>query len=35
MLWGTFGAVHILSLLLAAGMIVGLYFILKVKSLRT
>ena len=35
MLWGTFGAVHILSLLLAAGMIVGLYFILKGKSLRT
>lgn len=35
MLWGTFGLTHILSLLLAAGIIVGLYFILKGKSPRT
>lgn len=35
MTWGTFTPVHILSLLLAAGAIVGLYFILKNKSRRT
>ncbi|MBE6595460.1 MAG: hypothetical protein E7644_06645 [Ruminococcaceae bacterium] len=35
MLWGTFGLTHILSLLLAAGIIIGLYFILKGKSPRT
>ena len=29
MLWGTFGIVHVSSLLLAAGIIVGLYFILR------
>ncbi len=32
MLWGSFGATHILSLLFAAGMNVGLYFLLKRKS---
>ena len=32
MKWGTFGTVHIASLLFAAGMIVALYFILKNKS---
>ena len=32
MTWGTFGIVHIASLLFAAGMIVGLYFLLKNKS---
>ncbi len=26
MLWGTFSAVHIVTLFLAAGIIVGLYF---------
>ena len=29
MLWGSFGVVHILSLLLAAGIIVGLFFALR------
>lgn len=29
MVWGTFGAVHIASLVLSAGMIAGLYFILR------
>jgi len=32
MIWGTFGAVHIASLIIAAGIIVGLYFLLKNKS---
>ena len=27
MLWGSFGIVHILSLLIGAGIIIGLYFI--------
>ncbi len=29
MLWGSFGAVHILSLLLGAGIIIGLYYLLR------
>lgn len=29
MLWGSFGAVHILSLLIGAGIIIGLYFLLR------
>lgn len=29
MIWGSFGAVHILSLLLGGGLIVGLYFLLR------
>lgn len=29
MVWGSFGAVHIVSLLLGAGLIVGLYFLLR------
>ncbi len=29
MVWGSFGAVHIASLLLGAGMIIGLYFLLR------
>lgn len=29
MVWGSFGTIHILSLLLGAGMIVGLYFLLR------
>ena len=32
MLWGSFGVVHLLSLLLAAGIIVGLYFALRKAS---
>lgn len=32
MTWGTFGVIHITTLVLAAGMIVGLYFLLKNKS---
>ena len=32
MLWGSFGIVHIVTLLIAAGMNVGLYFLLKNKS---
>ena len=32
MLWGTFGAVHIVSLLISAAIIVGLYFLLKNRS---
>ncbi len=32
MIWGTFGPVHFLSLIAAAGMLVGLYFILKLCS---
>ena len=35
MLWGSFGAVHILSLLLGAGIIVGLYFLLRRFSAKT
>lgn len=35
MLWGSFGAVHILSLLLGAGMIIGLYFLLRRFSAKT
>jgi uncharacterized membrane protein YwaF len=34
MKWGTFGPVHILSLLVGAGLLVGLYFILKNRSQR-
>lgn len=34
MLWGSFGAVHMASLLLGAGMIVGLYFLLRRFSVR-
>ena len=34
MLWGSFGIVHILSLLLSAGIIVGLYFALRKASER-
>lgn len=34
MVWGSFGAVHILSLLLGAGLIVGLYFLLRLFSQR-
>jgi uncharacterized membrane protein YwaF len=32
MLWGSFGFVHILSLVLGAGIVIGLYFLLKGKS---
>ena len=32
MLWGSFGAVHIISLLISAGIIVGLYFALRKAS---
>lgn len=35
MVWGSFGAVHILSLLLGAGIIVGLYFLLRCFSAKT
>lgn len=35
MAWGSFGAVHILSLLLGAGIIVGLYFLLRCFSEKT
>lgn len=35
MLWGSFGAVHIISLILAVGMNVAVYFILKNKSVKT
>lgn len=35
MVWGSFGAVHILSLLLGAGMIAGLYFLLRRFSAKT
>lgn len=35
MKWGTFGAVHIASLIFAAAMIAALYFILKNKSQKT
>ena len=34
MTWGSFGAVHILSLLLGAGIIVGLYFLLRSLSAK-
>ena len=34
MIWGSFGIVHILSLLLGAGIIVGLYFLLRPHSAR-
>lgn len=34
MLWGSFGVVHLLSLLLGAGMIVGLYFLLRRASVK-
>ena len=34
MVWGSFGIVHILSLLLGAGIIVGLYFLLRPHSAR-
>ena len=32
MLWGSFGAVHLISLLAAVGMMIGIYFILKNKT---
>lgn len=32
MLWGSFGVVHLLSLILSAGVIVGLYFMLRKRS---
>ncbi len=35
MLWGSFGAVHILSLLIGAGIIIGLYFLLRIFSAKT
>ena len=35
MLWGFFGVVHIVSLLISAGMIVGLYFLLRNRADRT
>ena len=35
MLWGNFGAVHLTSLALAAGIITGLYFILRNRSEKT
>lgn len=35
MLWGSFGVVHILSLLIGAGSIVGLYFLLRRFSAKT
>lgn len=35
MVWGSFGAVHIASLLLGAGIIVGLYFLLRPCSRKT
>ncbi len=35
MLWGSFGTVHLLSLLLGAGMIVGLYYLLRPFSKKT
>lgn len=33
--WGTFGIVHILSLVIGAGLMVGLYFLLKHRSEKT
>lgn len=35
MVWGSFGAVHILSLLFGAGLIAGLYFLLRCFSAKT
>ena len=35
MLWGSFGAVHLLSLLAGAGIIIGLYFLLRCFSVKT
>ena len=35
MLWGSFGLVHIITLLISAGIIVGLYFLLKNRSEKT
>lgn len=35
MLWGSFGVVHVLSLLIGAGIIVGLYFLLRRFSAKT
>lgn len=35
MLWGSFGMVHLLSLLMGAGIIVGLYFLLRRFSAKT
>lgn len=34
MLWGSFGTVHILSLLLGAGLIIGLFFLLRKRSAK-
>lgn len=35
MLWGSFGVVHIFSLLLGAGIVIGLYFLLRYLSAKT
>ena len=35
MIWGTFTVTHIISLLLGAGMVVGLYFLLRGKTQKT
>ena len=35
MVWGSFGAVHLLSLLLGAGLIVALYYLLRPLSVKT
>lgn len=35
MVWGSFGAVHLLSLLLGAGLIIGLYYLLRLCSAKT
>ena len=35
MVWGTFTITHIVSLLLGAGIIIGLYFLLKNKTQKT
>ena len=35
MLWGSYGLVHIITLLISAGIIVGLYFILRNRSEKT
>jgi uncharacterized membrane protein YwaF len=35
MVWGSFGVVHILSLLIGAGIVIGLYFLLRCVSAKT
>lgn len=35
MLWGSFGTVHLMSLLLGAGIVTGLYFLLRHRSVKT